>query len=98
IGGDLREGKVTLPIILLLKQGGPEAATLIHDVIADGQVTPERWRAIKELLARHNAIEDTFERAAMHATKAKRYLSDAFPASPERDGLMALADYVLSRD
>jgi octaprenyl-diphosphate synthase len=98
IGGDLREGKVTLPIILLLKQGGPEAATLIHDVIADGQVTPERWRAIKELLARHNAIEDTFERAAMHATKAKRYLSDAFPPSPERDGLMALADYVLSRD
>ena len=41
IGGDLREGKVTLPIILLLQRAGPEVAELIQSVIADGQVTPE---------------------------------------------------------
>lgn len=98
IGGDLREGKVTLPIILLLQRGGQEAASLIHGVIADGQVTPEKWRAIQELLARHGAIEAAFERAVTHAERAKRQLADAFPSSPERDGLMALADYVISRD
>src|SRR4029078_2427211 len=30
IGGDLREGKVTLPIILLLRRGGEEADRLIR--------------------------------------------------------------------
>jgi octaprenyl-diphosphate synthase len=98
IGGDLREGKVTLPIILLLQRGGQEAAALIHGVIADGQVTPEKWRAIRELLARHGAIEAAFERAVTHADRAKRQLAEAFAASPERDGLIALADYVISRD
>src|SRR6187399_3020920 len=98
IGGDLREGKVTLPIILLLQRGGPAAAELIHGVMADGQVTPEHWRAIKDLLARHGAVESAFERAVLHATKAKDSLAAGFAASPERDGLMALADYVISRD
>ncbi len=98
IGGDLREGKVTLPVILLLRRGGPEAAALIHGVIADGQVTVEQWRAIKELLARHGAIDDAFQRAIEHAERAKQHLADAFPVSVERDGLIALADYVISRD
>jgi octaprenyl-diphosphate synthase len=98
IGGDLREGKVTLPIILLLQRSGPEAAELIHGVIADGLVTPEKWRAIKELLALHGAIDAAFERAVTHGARAKAHLAEAFPASPERDGLMSLTDYVLNRD
>jgi octaprenyl-diphosphate synthase len=98
IGGDLREGKVTLPIILLLQRGGAEATTLIHGVIADGQVSPEQWRAIKDLLARHGAIDAAFDRAVTHAERAKKQLADAFPPSAERDGLIALADYVISRD
>jgi octaprenyl-diphosphate synthase len=98
IGGDLREGKVTLPVILLLQRGGPEAAELIHGVIASGQVAPETWRTIKDLLARHGAVDAAFERAVAHAARAKTHLEEAFPASPERDGLMSLADYVLNRD
>jgi octaprenyl-diphosphate synthase len=98
IGGDLREGKVTLPVILLLQRGGAEAAQLVNGVVADGQVTPEKWRAIQDLLKRHGAIDAAFERAVEHATKAKERLAAAFPPSRERDGLMALADYVISRD
>jgi len=98
IGGDLREGKITLPIILLLERGGAEASTLIEGVVTDGQVVPEKWRAIRELLERHGAIEAAFERAVRHATLAKETLTAAYPASPERDGLIALTDYVLSRD
>jgi octaprenyl-diphosphate synthase len=98
IGGDLREGKVTLPIILLLQRGGPAAAELIHGVIADGQVTSEKWREIKDLLARYGAIDSAFERAVLHATKAKDRLAAGFPPSLERDGLIALADYVINRD
>ena len=52
IGGDLREGKVTLPIIFLLQRGGAEADRLIRAVVQERAVTPEQWREILRLLAR----------------------------------------------
>ncbi len=98
LGGDLREGKVTLPVILLLQKSGPEIAKLIQSVISEGAVTPDDWRRIQDLLRREGAIEAAFERAVTYAASAKQHLLAAFPASVERDGLVALADYVVSRD
>jgi octaprenyl-diphosphate synthase len=98
IGGDLREGKVTLPIILLLQKTGPDVSAMIQRIITDGQVTPETWRTVKDLLAHHGAVEAAFERAVTHAALAKEHLIGAFPPSPERNGLAALIDYVLNRD
>ncbi len=98
LGGDLREGKVTLPIILLLERGGPEAVALVQGVVTGGQVTVEQWQAIKDLLARHGAVDTAFQRAVEHADRAKQRVLDAFPPSPERDGLVSLADYVVHRD
>jgi len=98
IGGDLREGKVTLPVILLLKRTEPDVFALIQDVVTTRQVTPEVWRTIKDLLARHGAIDAAFERAVGYAERAKHHLTSAFGPSAERDGLVALTDYVLNRD
>jgi len=98
IGGDLREGKVTLPIILLLQRTGPETAELVQQIVANGSVTPEAWATIREQLVLHGAIEAAFERAVRHGDQAKRHLLEAFPASAERDRLITLVDYVLSRD
>jgi len=98
LGGDLREGKVTLPIILLLQRTGPDVDAMIRKIIADGAVDAETWRTIKDLLRREGAIDAAFERAAAHAARAKQHMLAAFPVSPERDGLVALADYVVNRD
>jgi octaprenyl-diphosphate synthase len=98
LGGDLREGKVTLPIILLLQRTGPDVDAMVRKVIAEGAVDPDTWRTIKDLLRREGAIETAFDRANGHAARAKQHLLGAFPASPERDGLIALADYVVNRD
>ena len=98
IGGDLREGKVTLPIILLRDRGGDEAKALIERVVASREVSVEEWRAIRELLTRHGAIEAAFARAVEHIERAKKMLSEAFPSSVERNALLALADYVIHRD
>jgi octaprenyl-diphosphate synthase len=98
LGGDLREGKVTLPVILLLQKSGPDVTALVQSVIAEGEVSPENWRRIQDLLRREGAIETAFERAVAYAASAKQHLLGAFPASAERDGLIALADYVVSRD
>jgi octaprenyl-diphosphate synthase len=97
-GGDLREGKVTLPIILLLQRTGPDVAELIGGIVADGQVTPEQWRLIRDLLVRHRALDDAVEQAVAHAARAKQHLQAAFRPSAERDALIALTDHVLGRD
>jgi octaprenyl-diphosphate synthase len=98
IGGDLREGKVTLPVILLLQKTGADVADLIQRVVTERSVTAEAWRTIRDLLARHGAVDDAFQRAVGYAHRAKQHLAAAFPPSAERDGLIALTDYVLSRD
>lgn len=98
IGGDLREGKVTLPIILLLERTGADVRSLVQDVVTNRTVSADRWRTIRDLLARHRAIDAAYERAVDYADRAKSSLLNAFPASVERDGLIALTDYVLSRD
>jgi octaprenyl-diphosphate synthase len=97
IGGDLREGKVTLPIIHLLKHGGPEANALVREAVQQRHVTADAWARLKTLLAEHRSIEYAYARALEFGEAAKRHLR-VFPDSPERDALMALADYVLYRD
>jgi octaprenyl-diphosphate synthase len=97
IGGDLREGKVTLPIIRLLQQGGEPAGALIRRVVEQRAVTPEEWREIGRMLAETNALESAYGVAVEYATAAKTHLQ-AFPPSLERDALLALPDYVTMRD
>jgi octaprenyl-diphosphate synthase len=97
VGGDLREGKVTLPIILLLRGGDPDADRLIRDVVRDRSVAPEQWRDILRLLHENRSTELAYERALEYAGTAKSCLS-AFPPSQEREALIALTDYVVSRD
>jgi octaprenyl-diphosphate synthase len=97
VGSDLREGKVTLPIIHLLANGGPEASALVHQVVRDRDVTPENWARISAMLNEHRSIDYAYNRAVEFGDGAKRELR-MFAHSPERDALTGLADYVLLRD
>jgi len=97
VGADLRDGKVTLPLIHLLEHGGPEAGELIRGVVRDRDVTVEDWARIKALLTEHRSIEYAYGRAVEFGEAAKRQLR-VFAPSPEREALMALADFVLLRD
>jgi octaprenyl-diphosphate synthase len=97
VGGDLREGKVTLPIIYLLQRGGDDADRLIRSVVSDRAVTKEQWRDIVRLLREHRTPDLAYAKARDFAARAKSAL-DVFPPSREKDALLALADYVLSRD
>jgi len=97
IGGDLREGKVTLPIIFLLGSGGAEADTIVRGTVRDRRIEPSDWHRLRHLLQETGAADLALERAQQHAAKAKAHLQ-AFPPSLERDALIALPDYVLSRD
>ena len=79
IGGDLREGKVTLPIILLLQRAGADTTAMIHHIVATGEVDPDAWRSIKDQLHRYGIVETAHSRAIAHGERAKAHLAAAFP-------------------
>lgn len=97
VGEDLRAGKVTLPIIYLLRRADGPAADLVRGVVNEPELSAERWREICRLLREHRALDYAYHKAAEHATAAKRFL-DVFPPTREREALLALPDYVLARD
>jgi len=98
IGSDLREGKVTLPLIHLLRQSSDGVGSgIVRDIIASRTVTPEQWAELLRCLKDHASIDYAYRRAVEFADRAKKPLY-AFPPSSERDALLALPDYVLSRD
>lgn len=98
IGSDLREGKVTLPLIHLLRQSNDGAGSrIVHEIIASRSVTGEQWSELLRCLKEHASIDYAYRRAVEYAERAKKPLY-AFPPSSERDALLALPDYVLSRD
>ncbi len=96
IASDLREGKVTLPIIYLLERGGA-AKDIVDGIVRDRDVTRERWTELKQMLVDSQSIAKARRQAEHYASVAVQHLS-AFPASPEKDALLALPEYVLSRD
>lgn len=97
IGGDLREGKITLPLIHLLNHGGREANDLIRNAVRDRDISAENWARLKALLTEHRSIEYAYNRAVEFGENAKRQLR-LFAPSPEREALTGLADFVLLRD
>src|SRR4029078_13419038 len=78
VGGDLREGQVTLPFIYLLRGGGEEAARVIRNVVSDRTVSKDQWRDILRMLREQNAPELAYAKATEYAPRAKSSL-DIFP-------------------
>jgi octaprenyl-diphosphate synthase len=91
------EGKMTLPVIHLLASGDARAEILIRKIVKERGASIDEWRELRNLLAQHRSLEYARRVATDFVEKAKAAL-DTFPASAERDALLYLPDYVLSRD
>ena len=97
IGSDLREGKMTLPLIHLLQQDEDAGERIVREIIASRTTTDEQWHELLGILNDHRSIDYAYRRAVEFAERAKKPLH-AFPPGSERDALLALPDYVLARD
>lgn len=97
VGGDLREGKMTLPVIHLFSRGDARAQALLRRVVTERAVSLDDWREIRSLLAQARSLDYARRMAADYVERAKKALS-AFPPSDARDALLFLPDYVISRD
>ena len=97
VGGDLREGKLTLPVIHMRDRGGPRAAALLRKVVESREVSLDEWHEIKAMLMQTRSIEYASRVASDYVERAKKTLY-SFPSSDARDALMFLPGYVVSRD
>lgn len=96
LGKDLEEGKITLPLIYLLKSASAEESMEIRDIIKEGY-SPKRLERVLNLFEKYGIIEESLRRAQIIMKEARKEL-DAFPSSAERNGLLSLADYAIARD
>jgi len=97
VGADLREGKMTLPLIIALKNADPDDRAKMEAVISDRNFSDSDFNSLKMLLGTYDGIRYTTELAAEYVQKAKNSLSD-FSPSQTRDLLVMLADYTIRRN
>jgi octaprenyl-diphosphate synthase len=107
---DLREGKITLPLILTLKRcriveaehvaGVLKSAARLaeeHGGMAPLEAPELELAPIAELVERHHGLADTIRRAEEHVSKALEAIAP-FPDSPAKRALEAAAHFAVVRD
>jgi len=96
VGADLREGKLTLPVIMALHRAQPEDRQPMEKVIQDETFTENDFRWLVEKISEYGGFEYTRALAREHTAKARQAL-ELFPESPTRDILLDIAEYALER-
>jgi octaprenyl-diphosphate synthase len=93
---DLLEGRVTLPIILLLKRIDGTNRDRLADVVASGSFGAISEEEVLQMVRTSGVLDDVRGRAQAHAAEAAQR-AHAFPAGPERDALVRASHMLLDR-
>lgn len=95
LGKDLMEGKITLPLIELLKEAKEKDE--IVEIIKGETFSEENLSKILYYLKKYNSISSSMEIAQGFIQKAKDAIM-IFPPSPQRQTLFNISDYILQRN
>jgi octaprenyl-diphosphate synthase len=94
---DLREGKLTLPFILVLPHLSAAERASLEGVLATGELGGTSPEQLRELLERHGAVEESRRTADEFGRRAVAALT-GLPQAPELNALVAAPRFVVERD
>jgi octaprenyl-diphosphate synthase len=97
VGGDLREGKVTLPLVYALERATAAERTLVETILLDRSYERVPFKRILALLEKYQGIERVKERAQAFTDKARQTIGE-FPESPYQRALLAVTGLITDRD
>ena len=97
VGSDLREGKVTLPVIITMQHASPDESALIARFVRGDDRSPEAFQDIVALIQRYDGIEYALREAERFVKQAELELQ-GFADGPAYDLLMELADFIVKRE
>lgn len=96
VGADLREGKLTLPVIHSLQNMSAADRSRMEKIIAEKDFSPYDFEELIRMLNTYGGIAYTRQKAEKHVAEAQKRL-EIFPDSETRDILKDIADYSLQR-
>lgn len=96
VGDDLREGKMTLPIILALNSATQDDCKIIKSVLGKDDANETDVGSVRDILVKHKLLAKTLSRAEQHAQNAQAALA-GLPETAERQALIDVAIFCVQR-
>jgi octaprenyl-diphosphate synthase len=97
VGGDLKEGKVTLPLVYALESATAAERRQVESVLDSRGYDSVSFAELYTMIERRGGIQRTRERAQQFTDRARQLVSE-FPDSPYQRALCMLTDLVTERD
>jgi octaprenyl-diphosphate synthase len=96
IGIDLKDGKVTLPLIHTIRNCTDQERRELEDAFLSDPITQEHFNLVRKMIGKYGGVDYTVSRAKKFVEEAKSCLV-SFDASDAKTAILALADYVIKR-
>jgi len=96
VGKDLREGKITLPLIYTLEQIETTEKQRLEDLFLNRQAIDDDFRDIINLVRRKGALDRIRNKAQSYVNNAIKSL-DIFPNSATKKELIMLSQHIIDR-
>ena len=93
---DLKEGKITLPLIHTLREASAKDREAIIRILKSNSLDKQNLYLITELIKEYQGMSYVRKRAKEYINSSMHYVQE-LDSSPIKDALIATADYVLER-
>ena len=97
VGADLKEGKLTLPVIYSLKSADEKDRTSMENIIKNKNFSVNDFKTLIRMIDKYGGQLYTQNLATKYVQNAKEALA-AFETSKTKEILLTIADYTLSRN